>query len=177
MKNLELLTEHISLKEATHSYTAQRYGIDNTPPLRCIEKMRRVAQVIFEPLRRAMGVPIAINSFYRSPRLNRLLGGARNSQHTRCEAIDIDDTLSVKYGITNRDFFCWLYRNTPFDQLIWEYGTDRAPAWVHVSYKPSGRNRRQVLRAYRCGKRTCYRKMYRDEIERLCSLAARGGIA
>ena len=157
---MKKISEHISWAEATHSFTAKRLGIRNEPRSgKIIENMKAVAENVFEPLRRHFGVPIKINSFYRSPLLNRLIGGAPTSQHTKGQAIDLDDTYSERYGITNADFFRWLCANVEFDQLIWEYGTDKCPDWIHVSYRRDGNNRHEVLRARRINGRTIYERI------------------
>ncbi len=151
------LTKHITLKEACHSEMAKRKGIDNCPPKELIEVMRHTALCVFEPLRNYFEVPIKINSFYRSKKINRLIGGSRTSQHIKGEAIDIDDVYSQKFGVTNKDFFHWLKNHVNFDQLIWEFGDDDNPAWVHVSCNPNiNRNRHQVLRSRRINGKTIY---------------------
>ena len=90
---------------------------------------------IFEPLREYVECPIYISSFYRSPELNTAIGGSKNSQHCKGEAIDLDDVYSK---VKNKVFFDYIKENLDFDQLIWEFGDDENPAWVHVSYKEKG---------------------------------------
>jgi hypothetical protein len=137
------ISPHITYAEATRSQTAERFGISNAPKPEQIEAMQLVAERCFEPAREHFGVPLAVSSFFRSPRLNAAIGGAPGSQHCTGQAIDIDaDTFG---GLTNRDLFEFL-RAGDFDQLIWEFGTTESPAWVHVSYRATG-NRRMVLRA------------------------------
>jgi hypothetical protein len=97
-------------------------------------------------MREHFGVPIAITSGYRSPALNDLIGGSSSSQHSKGEAIDVD--ADVFGGTTNADIFNYLREHTDFDQLIWEFGTNENPAWVHVSYKKEN-NRGEVLMAYK----------------------------
>jgi zinc D-Ala-D-Ala carboxypeptidase len=141
------VSQHISLNEATKSQTALRRGIDNTPSEEVLNSMKIVAEKCFEPIRNHHGKAIGISSFYRSPELNKAIGGSRTSDHCRGRAIDIDADI-YNNGITNAEIFHWLRENVEFDQLIWEYGTDSNPAWVHVSYRP-GENRGQVLKAVR----------------------------
>lgn len=98
-------------------------------------------------------VPIRINSFFRGTALNKAIGGANGSQHTKGEAIDLD---AIK-GITNADIFNYIRDNLDYDQLIWEFGTDKEPNWVHVSYKmDSSKNRKRMLRAKKENGRTRY---------------------
>lgn len=133
------LTRNISLEELTTSQTATRLKINNTPTPEIIENLKVVA-VQVQKVRDHFGKPLIISSGYRSEKLNSAIGGARNSQHTKGEAIDIQSTN----GYTNADIFNYIKNNLDFDQLIWEYGTRKEPKWVHISYKKSG-NRKQIL--------------------------------
>ena len=89
MKNI---SKHISYREGTFSVTAKRLGLENEPNEKQLENMKLLAEKIFEPLRQYVGKPIKINSFFRSPELNRAIGGSSKSQHCKGQAIDIDDT-------------------------------------------------------------------------------------
>ena len=153
---MEKISKHISYKEATFSQTATRKDIDNTPSEEILERMRVVAENIFEPLRAHVGGPIKINSFYRSIMLNTAIGGSKSSQHTRGEAIDIDDTLGC---MSNKDMFTFIKDELDFDQLIWEFGDDKNPAWVHVSYVSPENNRRRILKASKVNGKTTYNVM------------------
>ena len=92
------------------------------------------------------GGPIKINSFFRSVELNKAIGGSSKSQHCEGRAIDIDDTYGHK---TNAEMYNYIKNNLDFDQLIWEFGTDNNPDWVHVSYVSPDSNRNRCLKAYR----------------------------
>jgi len=146
------ISEHISLKEALRSNTAKRLGINNTPDEEAMANMKVIAQTVFEPLREHFGEPIYISSFYRSPQLNKAIGGSKKSQHCKGEAIDIDDVYSKA---TNADFFNYIKDRLDFDQLIWEFGDDDQPDWVHVSYS-IGNNRRRILKALKQNGKTIY---------------------
>ena len=143
------LTENLTLLEATKSNTATRLGIDNTPPPAIVERMIETAEKIFQPLRDALG-PIRVSSFYRSPDLNRAIGGSKTSQHCKGEAIDMQGILA-----TNKMLFNSACDLEDYDQIIWEFGTLEEPDWVHVSYSKT-HNRKQILRATKIGKRTAY---------------------
>lgn len=147
------ISKHVSYKEGTFSQTATRKDIDNTPTPEILERMKAVAENIFEPLRAYVGGPIKINSFYRSVNLNVAIGGAKSSQHTRGEAIDIDDTFG---HMSNSDMFKFIKDELDFDQLIWEFGDDNNPAWIHVSYVSAENNRRRILKAEKKQGRTVY---------------------
>lgn len=146
------ISEHISMKEALRSNTAQRLGINNMPDNDTFVSMQITAEHIFEPLRNHFNEPIYISSFYRSPELNKAIGGSKNSQHCKGEAIDIDDVYSKA---SNADFFNYIKDKLEFDQLIWEFGDDENPAWVHVSYS-LGKNRMRILKAIKENGKTKY---------------------
>jgi len=145
------ISKHITYEEATFSQTAQRKSIDNTPNEDQISNMRLLAENVFEPMREYFGVPIRVNSFFRSARLNEAVGGSPTSQHCKGEAIDIS---VVRQEITNADLFRFIQNNRYFDQLIWEFGDDDNPEWVHVSY--CEKNRGEVLRSVRQGGKVVY---------------------
>ena len=151
MKNI---SEHISYREGTFSVTAKRLGIENETDEKQLENMRLLAEKIFEPLRKYVGKPIKINSFFRSPDLNKAIGGSSKSQHCKGQAIDIDDT----YGnMKNYGMYNFIKENLDFDQMIWEFGDDENPDWVHVSYVSEEENRNRCLKAVRENSRTVYK--------------------
>lgn len=149
------ISKHISFKEATFSSTAIRKGIDNTPNAYQLQNMQLLADKIFEPLREWAGSPIAVNSFFRSEALNKAIKGAKGSQHIQGRAIDIDDTLG---GKSNNEMFEFITKNLDFDQIIWEFGNDKNPDWIHVSYVGEDQNRKAILRAKKVNGKTHYEK-------------------
>tara|TARA_R100000458_G_C8268379_1_gene243213 strand:+ start:1428 stop:1889 length:462 start_codon:yes stop_codon:yes gene_type:complete len=151
MKNI---SKHISYREGTFSVTAKRLGLENEPNEKQLENMKLLAEKIFEPLRQYVGKPIKINSFFRSPELNRAIGGSSKSQHCKGQAIDIDDT----YGnMKNYGMYNFIKENLDFDQMIWEFGDDENPDWVHVSYVSEEENRNRCLKAVRENSKTVYK--------------------
>ena len=141
-----MISEHVSYKEGVYSVTATRLGVDNTPNDEQLTNMELVAEKVFEPLREWVGKPIKINSFFRGSELNKAIGGARKSQHMKGQAMDIDDN----YGnATNAEMYHWIKENLDFDQLIWEFGDDDNPNWLHVSYVSKEGNRNRCLKAYK----------------------------
>ncbi len=147
------ISEHITYKEGIKSNTALRLGIDNTPNRYEQSNMEVTAEKIFEPLREWVGGPIKINSFYRCEELNRAIGGSSRSQHCEGRAIDIDDVHGYK---TNAEMFNYIKNNLNFDQLIWEFGDDENPNWIHVSYISEDGNRKRCLRAQKLNGKTNY---------------------
>ena len=148
------ISDHITYAEAIHSNTAKRKGIDNTPSEAQVTAMKLLAEKVFEPLRKWVGGPIKVNSFFRSEALNESIGGASSSQHCKGQAIDIDDVYGKK---TNADMYHWIQQNLDYDQMIWEFGTDMQPNWIHVSYVSEEKNRNKCLKAYKEHGKTKYK--------------------
>lgn len=147
------ISDHVTYKEATKSNTALKNGIDNTPNTTQLNAMRRVAKNVFDPMRKHFNVKIGVSSFFRSKELNKKIGGASKSDHMDGEAMDID--ADIYGGVTNRQIFDYIKDNLEFDKLIWEFGSDEEPAWVHVSYV-EGNNRKMVMQAIRKDGKTSY---------------------
>ncbi len=141
-------SDYVSWAEGVKSQTAIRYGIDNTPPQPIIEKMRLVANLVFDPMREHFNKPIGIASFYRSPKLNTVIGGATHSQHMDGEAIDIDADI-FNNGVTNKQIFDFIRTKLDYDQLIGEVEKLNGDfEWIHVSYKSKQANRHNTLIGY-----------------------------
>ena len=126
------LTKNFTLEELI----ATRHG-ENTPTAEHIENLKLLAQKVLQPLRDNVG-KVVVSSGFRCERVNKIVGGDTTSQHCKGEAADI-------ICANNRQAFIYIANNLPFDQLIWEYGNDKAPSWIHVSFKRVG-NRGQILR-------------------------------
>lgn len=136
------LTKNFSLIELTSSETAVRKGIDNTPTQVVLQNLKELCDCVLQPLRDEYGKSINITSGYRSPKLNKAIGGSATSDH--CYGCAADFTvLKEDYAAVFK-----ILRGYNFDQLIWEFGDDTAPQWIHVSFR-LGNNRKQVLRAYK----------------------------
>ena len=147
------LSENLSLAEVIRSETAKRKGVSNMPTPEHIENFKKLAENIFQPIRKHFGKPIHISSGYRSDALNKAIGGSKTSQHCKGEAIDIDMDGTA---ITNAQIFNYIKDNLNFDQMIWEFGTDKNPDWVHVSYNSTGKQRKQILKALKVNGKTSY---------------------
>jgi hypothetical protein len=145
------LSEHLDLSEVTRSDSAKRKGISNMPTPEHIENFKKLAENIFEPIRKHFGVPILISSGYRSKELNKSIGGATTSQHLLGQALDLDMD-GTPNGVTNKMVFDYIKANLNFDQLINEFDY----SWVHVSYNPTGKQRKQILNAVKVGGKTSY---------------------
>jgi zinc D-Ala-D-Ala carboxypeptidase len=149
-----MISKHISDREGVYSITATRLGIDNKPNEEQLNNMKLIAKEVFEPLRAYVGGPIKINSFFRSPELNKAIGGSTKSQHCQGQAIDLDDTFG---RCTNAEMFEFIKKHLDFDQIIWEFGNDKNPDWVHVSYVSPEKNRNRCLQAYKENNKTKYK--------------------
>lgn len=149
------LSKNLTLNEVVKSITAERLGIDNTPNDQEINNLKSIAENIFQPMRDHFGVPIGISSGFRCKKLNAAIGGSKTSQHMSGNALDIDADMYGK--ITNKQVFDYIRDNLDFDQLIWEFGNDENPSWVHVSYMDNDKNKKRVLKAYRLNGETRYK--------------------
>lgn len=146
------VSKYVSYAEATQTGT----GLENIPSGEQMERIKLLCEKVFDPLREWAGGPIKINSIFRSFTVNKAVGGSSTSQHcaNNGAAMDIDDTFKTK---TNAEMFNYIKDKLDFDQMIWEFGTDKNPDWVHVSYKAKG-NRKEILRAKKVGGKTLYTK-------------------
>jgi zinc D-Ala-D-Ala carboxypeptidase len=140
------LSKHVTLAEFENSPTATTHGINNKMSESQIASAKLLCENVFEPLRLYLNIPIRISSGFRSVQLNKMIKGSLTSQHTKGEAMDIKIDAKGFYFIKDK---------LDFDQLIWEFGNDEQPSWVHVSYKKSG-NRKQVLKATKRNGKTIY---------------------
>ena len=148
-----MISKHISDREGVYSMTATRRGLDNTPDGEQLDNMKLLAEKVFEPLREWVGGPIRINSFFRGPELNTAIGGSSKSQHCKGQAVDIDDGGCNK---TNAEMYKYIKDELEFDQMIWEFGDDDNPNWVHISYVSKDANRNRCLKAYKDKGKTKY---------------------
>ncbi|MBO4803065.1 MAG: peptidase M15 [Muribaculaceae bacterium] len=129
--------KYFTIPELIRSETARHLDIDNTPPASAVTALHALVDNVLDPLREAWGGPIRVNSGYRCPKLNRLVGGTPNSQHQRGEAADI----TVGSRSANRRLLALIKRlDLPVDQCIDEKGC----RWIHVSHRP-GHNRRLYM--------------------------------
>ncbi len=164
------LSRNFTLSEMVKSQSAVRWGFDEqfNPPQDIINNLTLLCVKVLQPIRDCLKASITITSGYRCPRLNAKIGGAytvingkpvQTSQHCYGQAADINfikdgkefngSIMSVIKELMSDPSF-------EFDQCILEFGTDDNPSWIHISYT-EGKNRNQVLRAYKSGKKTLYK--------------------
>lgn len=142
------LTANFTLEELTKT----RHDLDNTPSPQVVENLRTLAEKVLQPLRDAVG-PVNVTSGYRSKMVNEAVNGARNSDHLYGYAADLQSPDG-----NHRKLYDWLKANAMFTQLIYEFGNDTQPQWVHVSYNPKDL-KREILRARNVGKRVTYSRL------------------
>ena len=130
--------KYFSYEELTKSITAKNKDIDNTPSIEIKKNLKALVDNILDPLREAYGKPITVTSGYRCPKLNTAVKGAKNSQHIKGQAADINGVKDLR-DENKKLFDLVLKLKLPFDQLIDEYDYN----WVHVSF--SDKPRKQVL--------------------------------
>ena len=122
----------ITIDSLCHSSTALARGIDNTPPLTLRPNLRRLASGL-ESIQALLGSPVIISSGYRGPKLNRIVGGAPESQHQQGLAADFE---CPTFGEPLQIALAICASTIPFDQIILEVGR-----WVHVSFAATPRRR------------------------------------
>ncbi len=144
----ERLTANFTLAELTKT----RFDLDNTPSPQVVENLRTLCEKVLQPLRDAVG-PVNVTSGYRSKLVNQAVNGARNSDHLWGYAADLQSPDG-----DHRKIYDWLKANAMFSQLIYEFGNDTQPQWVHVSYNPNDL-KREILRARNVGKRVTYSRL------------------
>jgi hypothetical protein len=160
------VSKYVSYEEVIHSNTAKNKGLDNNPTNEQLELIRECAVNVFDPLRIAGG-PTKINSVFRGPELNKAIGGSSSSQHcvgldpsknSYGAAFDVDDYYWTrgKNHMNNTEMGDYIRENLDFDQLIYEFPVNGYPKWIHFSYRPDGKNRKQVLIATKRNGKTTY---------------------
>ncbi len=135
------ISKNFSFSEFERSDTAKKYGYDNSMNKIQRIKAKYLVLNVLQPSRDYLKFGIKISSGYRCLAVNNKVGGSTTSQHTKGEAADLKCQDNAK-------LFEYIRNNLKFDQLIWEYGDNKQPAWVHVSYSESI-NRKQVMRKYK----------------------------
>lgn len=147
------LSKNFSLSELTKSETAIRKDIDNTPSNEVLSNLTTLCNMVLQKVRDSHGV-VTITSGYRSPELNKAIGGSTTSDHCKGCAADFEVP-----GLDNKQLALWIEDNLIFKQLILEFYEDGQPnsGWVHCSFE-EGENNSQVLRAVKEGKKTVYLK-------------------
>ena len=145
------LSKNFSLSELTKSETAIRKDIDNTPSNEVLSNLTTLCNMVLQKVRDSHGV-VTITSGYRSPELNKAIGGSTTSDHCKGCAADFEVP-----GLDNKQLALWIEDNLIFKQLILEFYEDGQPnsGWVHCSFE-EGDNNSQVLRAVKEGKKTVY---------------------
>lgn len=150
------LSKYFTLAELTPSSTAKRLGIKNEPTPAHLECLKGLATNVLDKVREHFGKPIWVSSGYRSKALNDATpGSSATSQHCSGEAADLDQD-GRGTGVSNKMVFDYIKDHLTFDQLIYEYGTDANPDWVHVSWESTGKQRKQVLRCTRVNGKPVY---------------------
>lgn len=151
------LTKNFTLEELSNSSTAKRLGIDNIPNNEQVNNLRLLCEKVLQPIREKYGKPIIITSGFRCEKLNKAVGGSQKSEHRYGMAADfhsVSDTLSDNKALWD------LIRtmNLNFGQLIYEYGSDAGPDWIHISYNDKN-NRKQILRCKKVNGKASYSTM------------------
>lgn len=137
MKRDLFISRHFTINE----FLKNSYGIPNWCSPEDLDNIIELTHSILEPVRKYLCCPIIITSGYRCQLLNKTVGGVVTSQHLTGEAVDFK-TANMPLA------FEFIRDNLEFDQLIWEKGTKKCPAWIHVSYTTRRKNRKMVIYNY-----------------------------
>ncbi len=136
--------EYFTLNELCRSNTAQHYGITNKPDAQAVRNLNALVDHVLDPLRRQFGKPIYVNSGYRCPQLNKLVGGSVRSQHMRGEAADI--RAQDMAALTNLVIEMRRKGRLLADQIILEkIDGKHVPLWIHISFVTRRENRNQFI--------------------------------
>lgn len=153
------LSKNFSLSELIEAGSARRLGLDEqfNPPLDVVNNLQQLAKHVLQPLREAVGHEITVTSGYRSPKVNKAVGGSKTSDHLEGKAADIQ--LWINGENKNQLLYDTILKlNLPFKQMIDEFGTESEPAWIHIAYDKNN-NKRECLRARKINGRTVYTKI------------------
>lgn len=154
MAKRELVTKNFYFDELVYSPTAIAKKLNNEPNIEQSENLKNLTRKILQPIRDHYKKPVKLNSAFRSPAVNVAVGGAKDSQHCKGEAADVEIE-----GIPNKELAQWIINNLEYDQVILEFYNPMEgvnSGWVHVSLRKNGPNRKNKLVAYKDGKSTRY---------------------
>ena len=147
------LSKNFTVAELSKSEAATRQGIDNTPSMAVIDNLQQLVDNILQPIRDKFG-PVIVTSGYRSPAVNKAIGGSATSDHCKGYAVDFE-----VLGMDNKELALWIQDNLKFTQLILEFYHKGVPdsGWVHVSYNRDNL-KNEVLTAVKIANKTGYQK-------------------
>jgi len=145
------LSANLTLADVIKSNTARKLNINNSQmTMEMKENLIAIAKNVFQPTYDKIG-KLNVTSGFRSEALNKAIGGSSTSQHSKGEALDLQGV-----SLDNSRIFNYIKENLDFDQLIWEFGDQKNPHWVHVSYKKDGNNRKSILKSVKINGKTSY---------------------
>jgi hypothetical protein len=144
------ITKHFSLREMTRSAKGQELGLKNDPPPELMPNILKICERL-EQVRAHYGKPITVRSCYRSPEVNKAVGGSKTSAHRFGLAADF-----LVDGVANIDVARWCRDNiADYDQIIYEFGPT---GWVHMGFTVTSQPRKQLLSAVKQGGKTVYKQ-------------------
>lgn len=138
------LSPNFTYEEMVKSDTARIRGILNQPNYHEIDNLTKLCKELLQPIRDVYGKPIIITSGFRNEALNRAVGGSSTSMHRKGLAADIKASKGTNKALWDLIIKLRDEGKIEFDQLIWEKGTKKEPAWIHIGLSDK-KNRNQIL--------------------------------
>lgn len=129
------VSKHFTFYEATNSRTAKSRGLKNYPNRKDFKTIKYTAGRM-EKIRKIVGVPLTVNSWYRSPNTNRLIGGSSTSAHRYGLAVDftIRGNARIAFDRIRKSGYS-------FDQMIYY----KRRNYVHISFRKNKKTERRQI--------------------------------
>jgi len=161
------ISKYLSYKEVTKSYTATKKGIKNIPNERQLKNIIEWARGIFDPVRSFIDTPLGCHTIYRSPELNKAIGGSDTSQHCANKGAAGDIDADIYGNTTNEIIFNYIKNHLDWDQMILEGLQDGRIQWIHCSYISPEKNRNEILIMYVDKEETHYEYYTEERLKQL----------
>jgi len=160
------ISNNFWLHEFLESEQAKEHYISNIPNRWEVHNIEVLVKKVLQPVRDyldekiGLKLSIVVSSGFRCEALNTLVGGSDKSFHLGGYAGDISLIIG---GVVRNDLLIQaIYQLDVYTELVWEYGDNKQPSWVHVAYNP--KDKRKMLKFHGEG---LDKKKLRNEITSL----------